>query len=338
MTWNEADHPRDELGRFTFSEGGDANSTKEDDSSSTSPFKLKAEVNVFKNKSPVDILYENSEIKALQEKINSKYRSLLLQILGDTATYADILYADNKELERKIKEQGLTNTLISKVKQSKILQGITEKMIGANYNKTKYTLSRLSGADVQGTLDLAHGEENMHNPDYIKDAIKLINFDDPAINSYKETVKQKVKKEFKDYGYDENTIKNIKGYYFKTNSEPSQRMVENSDFRKIIKDNKQNILSNKKFGINFPKHGPIGLFFNNNFKNSIGKAQVLDYYIDKQGNLYVKILDTYEFNKKAKDFLNKAGRSQMLKGNLKPYFSIYEVIIPKEELDKILNN
>ena len=31
MTWNEADHPRDELGRFTFSSGGDEEEENENE-------------------------------------------------------------------------------------------------------------------------------------------------------------------------------------------------------------------------------------------------------------------------------------------------------------------
>ena len=46
--------------------------------------------------------------------------------------------------------------------------------------------------------------------------------------------------------------------------------------------------------------------------------------------------DTYDFNKKAADELNKAGRREMEKWNLKPYFSIHDIIIPKDEINEIL--
>ena len=45
--------------------------------------------------------------------------------------------------------------------------------------------------------------------------------------------------------------------------------------------------------------------------------------------------DTYDFNKNATDALNKAGRREMEKGNLKPYFSIHDIIISKDKLDEI---
>lgn len=336
MTWNEADHPRDELGRFTFGGGDESNDSENENDVLNSPFKLKAEVNVFKNESIANVLLKGSTTKVEIEKVKSQYRDVLLKTLDKLATPAVVLYCGIDKLEKMVKENNISGKLKQKIMRSPLAQKFTETMIGGNYDRAKHVLSGLSGADVQGTLDIAHGEENMHKPDYIKDALKLKNYDDPAINRYKGEIKQKVLKEFKDYGYDEKTISNIKGYYFKDNSDPSRRILESKDFKDILKANKQNILSNKEFSISFPKHGPIGLLSDNNLKNSIGKAQVLDYYINKQG-LHLKILDTYDFNKDAEDFLNKAGRSQMLKGNLKPYFSVYEIKIPKEKLDEIWN-
>ena len=237
------------------------------------------------------------------------------------------------KLEEKVKEKGAQ--VKDKIITSEALQKITEEMIGEDYNWAKYIASGFSGSDVQGMLDIAHGEDKMHNPNYLKDAIKLENYNDSRIKEYQDTIRKKVLEQFKDYGYNENSAQNIKGYYFKSDSEPCKRMAKDKDFKNIILKNKENILSNKKFSISFPSHDPLCIFPNNNFKNSIGKADILDCYIDKEGNLHIKVLDTYDFNKNARDFLNKAGRSQMDKGNLKPFFTIHDVLIPKEELDKI---
>ena len=56
----------------------------------------------------------------------------------------------------------------------------------------------------------------------------------------------------------------------------------------------------------------------------------------KKGKLHLKIYDTYDFNKNATDFLNKAGKHEMEAGNLKPYFSIHDIIISKDEINEIL--
>ena len=355
MTWNEEEHPRDEDGKFTFKNGGSDEEEKKEDKKETlgnqnskmEPFKLGAEINVYKNevskagsetegsktipKTPAEILYRKTENQKKQREIENKYRNVLLDTLGKLATPAMVLLGTTKQLEDAVKENGLWD----KVKESEMLQKITEKMIGGNYNKAKnQTAEQISGPDTAGMLDLAHGEENMNNPDYIKDSVKLENFNDPNIKEYREYLKEKIESQFKDYGY---KAEDIKGYNFNENSKPSQRMAKNKDFLDMLAKNKENILSKKNFSINFPKHGPIGILKGNNFKNALGKADVKIEGIDKQGNLHLKVFDTYDFNKDAKDFLNKAGREEMEKGNSKPYFTIHDVLIPKDELDKIFS-
>ena len=238
------------------------------------------------------------------------------------------------KLEEKVKEKGAQ--VKDKIITSEALQKVTEKMIGKDYKWGKYNITGVGGADTQGMLDIAHGEDKMHNPNYLKDAIKLENYNDSRIKKHYNAVRKKVTEQFKDYGYDENSAQNIKGYYFKNDSEPSRRIAQSKDFHNILIKNKENILTNKNFSISFPKHGPFGILWNNNFKNALGKADILEYHFDKEGNLNLKIFDTYDFNKNARDFLNKAGSSQMDKGNLKPFFTIHNVIIPKEEADRIL--
>ena len=46
------------------------------------------------------------------------------------------------------------------------------------------------------------------------------------------------------------------------------------------------------------------------------------------------MFDTYDFNKNEPNPKIEAGRRQMLKENLKPFFTIHEIIIPKEDYGK----
>ena len=46
------------------------------------------------------------------------------------------------------------------------------------------------------------------------------------------------------------------------------------------------------------------------------------------------MFDTYDFNKNESNPKVEAGRRQMLKGNLKPFFTIHEIILSKEEMKK----
>ncbi len=103
----------------------------------------------------------------------------------------------------------------------------------------------------------------------------------------------------------------------------------------MIRNNKDEIIKKGEFSGGFKKHGLIGLGIDNNFHNAIGKADFRNIYQDKEGNLHVKMYDTYDFNKDEDNAFVRAGADQMEKGNLKPYFSIYDIIIPKNKLDEI---
>ena len=200
MAWNEQDHPREENGQFTFKNGGKASSNKEN---------------------PKDILYQKSRKQKEIETIKQKRKNELLNILKDKATPADILYGDEKSLSKKIKELGLDGKMTGsasgvdkKLNGNEALTKGLQAGIGENYGKTLNNIVKtFSGKDTAGMLDLAHGDK-MNDKTYIKDAIKLKNFDDPAVASDKEYLKAKVSKQFKDYGF---KTDDINGYFFKIN-------------------------------------------------------------------------------------------------------------------------
>ena len=103
----------------------------------------------------------------------------------------------------------------------------------------------------------------------------------------------------------------------------------------MIKNQRDEIIKNGEFSGGFKKHGLIGLGVDNNFHNAIGKADFRNIYQDKEGNLHVKMYDTYDFNKDEDNPLIKAGANKMDKGELKPFFTIHDIIIPKNKLDEI---
>ena len=116
--WNEADHPRDDIGRFT-DKGGGSSTTKESYER--------------KSQSREDILYQT-----MNDKNNGTYRNKLLYILGNGLSRAEILYSSEEELENKIIDSGLGDKL-DKLKQ----QYRAVKSFGQNYHdlreaNTKY--------------------------------------------------------------------------------------------------------------------------------------------------------------------------------------------------------
>ena len=94
MVWNEQDHPRDDDGKFTFKNGGVTNKTNK------------------------EILFEKSNKQKELQTTKQKRKNELLDILKDKATPADILYADNEKLEKKIKEYGLKEKMTTNVNKT----------------------------------------------------------------------------------------------------------------------------------------------------------------------------------------------------------------------------
>ncbi len=100
--WNEADHPRDEEGKFTY----------KNNVQPKEPFKLSAEFNVLQEPLEPRDLYKNTNVLSEKELEQKTYIAKLLDILGNKATPADILYPDSKRLEERIIEEGLENKLL----------------------------------------------------------------------------------------------------------------------------------------------------------------------------------------------------------------------------------
>ncbi len=316
MTWDESKHPRDRIGRFTFSDG---------ESNTDSEGVLKGRIEKTETKqSPADILYGK-----LSKKVKSKeeYRSHLLNILKDVTTPAKVLYAPIDELKKLAKEK------IKKLGKKYVTQERIESIIGKNYEHLDLFAKVIAGLDGAGMLDLAHGID-MKDRNYIKDTISLDNYNDSKVESEKKYLKEKISQQFKDYNFD---INKIKGYYFKPNSEPVKRLIQNEDFLNMVKSHKQEILQKGEFSAGFPEHNKMGLGLKNNFHNAIGKADFRNIFLDEKGNLHIKMYDTYDFNKNEKSKLIRAGASQMEKGVLKPFFTIHDIIIPKDILDEIWN-
>ena len=102
-------------------------------------------------------------------------------------------------------------------------------------------------------------------------------------------------------------------------------IAQDKDFLNAIKTQKDAILRNDKTSGEFPRYKDWKA---SNLHYAIGHYDLRNGYLDNRGNLHIQMFDTYEFNKNNPAPLNQAGRSQMIKGNLKPYFSIHDIIVP----------
>ncbi len=205
-------------------------------------------------------------------------------------------------------------------------QKLAEYVIGKRYNEYWYNKAKNEyGPDTAGMLDMAH--ENRNDISYTKDAIKLTNWNDPRVASDRDYLRKKVIKGFSYYDYDED---NVPGYFFKNYSEPSKRIANDKDFLEKIKSSKNEILSNSDVSMGFSGYGHNT---KSNLYYAFGKIDIRNGYIDKNGNLHVKVYDTYDFNPEGKNKpLVMAGKNKMLEGELKPFFTIHDIIISREKL------
>ena len=167
------------------------------------------------------------------------------------------------------------------------------------------------------------------NTEYAKQHLVLNNYKSLS-GSLKNYFKEKITEQLILQNSSEKYIlDNIKGIYIESSSDSSKRMAKallnEPDFLKIISENKQNILKGKSVesSINFK---------NKNFYYALGKADIKNIKLNKNGDIILLVTDVYDFNKKSDSMLIKAGRKRQEEGKIMPYFIIYDVVIPKDYL------
>lgn len=272
--WNEADHPRDEEGKFT---------------------------------------YKNRGQQSREDKIQNR---------------ADILYGKDEEYNKKYESKKDTYKINKSNIKNKIIQKSAEKALGGLYNYIGYPYAKNTyGEDTVGMIDLAH--ENPRNPNYTKNTIELNSYEKIENVSDRDYLKQKITEQYSDYGYNS---KEIKGRIFPNNSESSQRIAQDKDFLLTIKNNKEKILNHNMVSGYFPRYKDNKA---SNWHFAIGHYDLRNGYLDQKGNLHIQMFDTYDFNKDNHTPLNQAGRNQMMKGTLIPYFTIHNILIPANVMKNI---
>ena len=121
MSWDESEHPRDEIGRFTFKNGGEEEDEKnekekkggneqqkerknnQNDFSNMKPFKLGAEYNDIRTETPTEVLYGKNS-KTTKDKAIQKERNSLIEKLGNVLSPKQVLYSSLDELKQIARE------------------------------------------------------------------------------------------------------------------------------------------------------------------------------------------------------------------------------------------
>ena len=340
-TFNEADHPRDDIGRFTFKNGGGDSSgsnvvlegkVEKTDSTSGGGSSIGEKAGEILN----IIVSTVTNPQVIQTAINI---ALTVKSAQEQHKLLKRLYENYKQ-EKKKEDRANTlypsmktkNTLnVSQQKNDSFIDKTiykgTDRIIDNHYNTFKPLAMHLF-PNAAENLDMAYSDHYLDTP-FAHEHTIINNVKDLKSPLLRNAVEDKIKTQLeKDYG--KNIAKEIKGIFFDSNSEPSKRLAKSSDIKKLIQENKEFI---KDYGITAVTS--IG-FKNKDFHYAIGNADILDMYMDKNGEISFYVIDTYDFNKKDKHPAVRAARKHQESGKLKPYFMIYSVKIDKETASKYL--
>lgn len=298
MVWDESKHPRDDEGKFTYSNGGNSSTkTKENYEDET--------------KSREDILYPAMKDK---KQTDSKNNILLGGISKEVYqqpnknNYSDFL--SNLVTQPQQTQYNYTgNSLLNQIAVDHI-----------NNPALKKVAAELFGLETAENL-LMSKKDTYLNTDYAKEHLIFKNYKELSTdlrNYFKKKITEQI-------GSDK--LDSTGGIYINAEHKSSKKLaktlVDNKEFIKKAKQARKSIEAGNSINTSIQ-------FTDNNFHNAIGKADILDMHMNRNGEIDLLVTDVYDFNddKNASDLI-KTGRSRQERGEIIPYFYIYHVIIPK---------
>ena len=184
----------------------------------------------------------------------------------------------------------------------------------------KEAATRAFGLETAENL-LMSKKDSYLNTDYAKEHLIFKNYKELSTNlrNYFE------KKITKQIGADK--LETTGGIYINAEHQSSKKLAkalaDNQEFIKKIAETRKSMKAGNSANTSIQ-------FTDGIFRYAIGKADILDMHINKSGEIDLLVTDVYDFNddKDAGDLI-KTGRNRQEKGEIKPYFYIYHVIILK---------
>ncbi|MBS4759325.1 MAG: hypothetical protein KHX03_01340 [Clostridium sp.] len=270
---------------------------------------------------------QDIEIERLENAIDtSKLDSKDKQKISDTKEKIEFAkYKGDKAKQEISILKGKITTTETIAEMSKIqyelqkLRQYTENMI----TEAKLKIFTL-GIDVIGSINQADAaalwnisvDGLQYENKYIKENGKLYNTVGDLKNyRLEKTVQDKIQKQM--------GVSDSRGIVFHKNSSLSKAIQNSDELRKFITDNKNTLiksgtLENKSISFN-----------RGNLKNALHNVDVIETYVDSQGYLHTKILDTYDYNPNEKDWKVQTAREMQEKNKIQTYYTITEIVIPK---------
>lgn len=172
--------------------------------------------------------------------------------------------------------------------------------------------------DANALLDISSSDFK-GRAKYIKDNGIVIESISQLPFDFKEQVYTKVKLQL-----DKN---DTKGIIFRADSTLSVNIKSAPEFRKFIISNIDNLLDGKVINssLRFKKGNNLNLYY------ALKNVDILDTYINQNGDIVSFIFDTYDFNKNDPDWKVEWARNVQEHGQLTTFYTINIIIIPMAE-------
>lgn len=161
----------------------------------------------------------------------------------------------------------------------------------------------------------AVGFEN--NQKYINENCTVFNSITELPFSFKNSVREKVKMQL--------GVEDSKGLFFNANSHLSQDIKHSKEFRDFVVVNYEDLQDGNVL------NGSLQFTSNANLYYALKRVAILDTYINKNGDIISFVFDTYDFNANDPDWKVEWARNVQLNGLLSKFYTINEVVVPKEE-------
>lgn len=312
--WDESEHPRDDEGKFTYKNGGK--------NSISSNFNEKNASNkvLVKEQPKIDNYFKSDK-----EEVKNN-----IDINSDSLNTVDKINFVQKILEGK--EKDFENQLVNNIKT-----GIENLPEGIQIHAYEYVLNRIDSPFYNNNAKRLFGTEATENvlmskkdsylnTDYAKEHLIYNNYTE-LDKDFQDYFKEKIKTQI-----GEDKLNSTKGIFINSehlsSKDLSKVIVQNEDFKKLFNKN------NNKMKKRLKTEGSIN-FTDKNFHNALGNVDIKEMKYRKNGDLELYVTDVYDFNKNDNNPMVRAGRRLQDKGEIKPYFIIYHVIIPKKEIRNI---
>ncbi len=310
--WNEAEHPRDDEGKFTYKNGG-GNSIHND-------YNKKDTADRVLLKGQVEF---DEYLKSDKEKItnNFDFNSDSLNTVDKINFVREILEEKEKDFEKQ-----LVNNITTGIEN--LPEGIQVPLYEYMLNNlNNYSNQARNFFGIEATENVLMSKKDSYlNTDYAKEHLIYNNYTE-LDNDFQDYFKEKIKTQI-----GEDKLNSTKGIFINSehlsSKDLSKVIVQNEDFKKLFNEN------NNKMQKGLITEGSIN-FTDKNFHNALGNVDIKEMKYKKNGDLELYVTDVYDFNKNDNNPMVRAGRRLQDRGEIIPYFIIYHVIIPKNEIREI---